>query len=92
MPVAKKPLVRLRESLMRGEAVATIFEGMAIGMEQLNVPASRFTLDFQHPDDVLEAGDLIPVITLSLRPATMADGSQDLDVSFGSQPDVPLEV
>ena len=76
MPIAPKALTRLRESLMRGEAVATIFEGMAIGMEQLNCPTSHFSLDFQHPDDVLEEGALIPVITLSLRPATMSLGSK----------------
>ncbi len=75
MPVAKEALTRLRESLMRGEAVATIFEGMAMGMEQLNCPTSHFSLDFQHPDDVPEAGTLIPVITLSLRPATVTPGS-----------------
>ncbi len=71
MPIAPESLTRLRESLMRGEAVATIFEGMAFGMEQLNCPTSHFTLDFQHPDDVLDATALIPVITLSLRPATI---------------------
>jgi len=76
MPIAPKALTRLRESLMRGEAVATIFEGMAIGMEQLNCPTSHFSLDFQHPDDVLEEAALIPVITLSLRPATMSPGSK----------------
>lgn len=72
MPIANLPLTRLRESLMRGQAVATIFEQMAFGMENLNSPTSHYTLDFQHPDDQLEAGDLIPVITLSLRPATNA--------------------
>ena len=76
MPIAPKALTRLRESFMRGEAVATIFEGMAMGMERLNCPTSHFTLDFQHPDDVLAASDLIPVITLSLRPATVAQDSR----------------
>ena len=76
MPIAPKALTRLRDSLMRGEAVATIFEGMAIGMEQLNCPTSHFSLDFQHPDDTLEESALIPVITLSLRPATVAPGSK----------------
>jgi len=75
MPIAPEALTRLRESLMRGDAVATIFENMAIGMEKLNTPTSHLSLDFQHPDDVLEADALIPVITLSLRPATMAPGS-----------------
>ena len=75
MPIAPEALTRLRESLMRGDAVATIFENMAIGMEKLNTPTSHLSLDFQHPDDVPEADALIPVITLSLRPATMAPGS-----------------
>ena len=74
MPIAKEALIRLRESLMRGEGVATIFEGMALGMETLNAPTSRLTLDFQHPDDVLDESALIPVITLSLRP--VAPGSK----------------
>lgn len=54
---------------MRGEAVATIFESMALGMDRLNAPTAHFTLDYQHPDDVLEPNHLIPVITLSLRSA-----------------------
>lgn len=76
MQIAPEALTRLRESLMRGDAVATIFESMAFGMEKINSPTSHLTLDFQHPDDVLEEGILIPVITLSLRPATMAPGSK----------------
>lgn len=80
MPIVPVALTRLRESLMRGEAVATIFENMAMGMEQINVPTSHLTLDFQHPDDVLEASDLIPVITLSLRPATVIQGATPTDV------------
>jgi hypothetical protein len=68
MKVAPAALARLRESPMKGEGVGTIFEAMAFGMEQTNTPCSMFTLDFQHPDDAVEPGQLIPVITLSLRP------------------------
>lgn len=73
MPIAQPCLTRLRESLMRGEAVATIFEHMAFGIDRLNSPTGHFTLDFQHPDDVLDSTHLVPVITLSLRPATARD-------------------
>lgn len=69
MQVAGNALARIRESPMRGEGIATIFEGMA-GSLNYGAPTAHFALDFQHPDDVLSEGDLIPVITLSLRPAT----------------------
>ncbi len=31
--------------------------------------ATEYTLGFQHPDDPVAEGDLVPVIVLALRPA-----------------------
>jgi hypothetical protein len=69
MQIHSAHLERLSKSPMRGEAVATIFEAMAAGMDVLGAPTASFSLDYQHPGDVLGENELIPVITLSLRPA-----------------------
>jgi hypothetical protein len=47
----------------------TILEQMAAGIEMLGAATSQLQLDWQQPDDELREGDLLPVVTLSLRPA-----------------------
>ena len=42
---------------------------MAAGIETLGAATSQLQLDWQRPDDELREGDLLPVVTLSLRPA-----------------------
>ena len=44
-----------------------------------NVPPN-FVIDYQHPEDKVEEGDWIPVITVSLRPAVeLADDVDQVD-------------
>lgn len=71
MPINQAALQRLRDSQMRGGGVATIFEHLAFGFEQLGAAASQVQIDYQDPADTVVEGDLIPVITLALRPATL---------------------
>jgi len=76
MQIASQALARIKESPMRGEGIATIFEAMA-GALKFGSPTAHFALDFQHPDDVLNDSDLIPVITLSLRPARVTESTHE---------------
>ena len=46
---------------------------MAAGIETLGAATSQLQLDWQRPDDEVREGDLLPVVTLSLRPAMPED-------------------
>lgn len=63
-------LKRLQEAQLRPEAIGTIFENIAKCVDQFGPAAAQLSLDYQHPDDPVSDGDLIPVIVLSVRAAT----------------------
>jgi hypothetical protein len=69
MPVHHPTFDRLRAAKISGDGLATILEQMAAGIEMLGAATSQLQLDWQQPDDELREGDLLPVVTLSLRPA-----------------------
>jgi len=69
MPVHQATFDRLRAAKISGDGLATILEQMAAGIEMLGAATSQLQLDWQQPDDELREGDLLPVVTLSLRPA-----------------------
>lgn len=51
-----------------GPALVGVFEKMAQGLLGVNAPGGMLNLNFNPPDTLPEEGDLIPVITLALRP------------------------
>jgi hypothetical protein len=69
MPIHRPTFDRLRAAKISGDGLTTILEQMAAGIEMLGAAASQLQLDWQQPDDELGEGDLLPVVTLSLRPA-----------------------
>ena len=69
MPVHQATFDRLRAAKISGDGLATILEQMAAGIEMLGAATSQLQLDWQQPGDELRDGDLLPVVTLSLRPA-----------------------
>lgn len=69
MPIHHPTFDRLRAAKIGGDGLATILEQMAAGIEVLGATTSQLQLDWQQPDDELREGDLLPVVTLSLRPA-----------------------
>ena len=71
MPIHRPTFDRLRAAKISGDGLATILEQMVTGIEMLGAAASQLQLDWQQPDDELRDGDLLPVVTLSLRPATV---------------------
>lgn len=70
MPIPQHVLQRVRSAPSSGEGLARIFEQIALTAELLGGAIGQFTLDFQRADDPVVEGDLIPVIVLTLRPAT----------------------
>jgi hypothetical protein len=69
--INKSALGRLTAGQFRPDAIGTIFETMALAAQQMGSAATEFTLGYQHPDDPVADGDLVPVIVLALRPAAM---------------------
>ena len=69
MPIHQATFDRLRTAKISGDGLATILQQMAAGTEILGAATSQLQLDWQQPDDEVREGDLLPVVTLSLRPA-----------------------
>ena len=69
MPIHGPTFDRLRAAKVSGDGLATILERMAAGIEAFGAATSQLQLDWERPDDEVREGDLLPVVTLSLRPA-----------------------
>jgi hypothetical protein len=77
MQINESALKRVSEARMDGEKIANILEMLLQQAAIANVPPN-FVLDYQHPEDEIEEGDWIPVITVSLRPAVaLENGNVD---------------
>ena len=72
MPIHQATFDRLRAAKISGDGLATILKQMVAGVEHFGAAASELQLDWQQPDDELRDGDLLPVVTLSLRPAIVS--------------------
>lgn len=73
MKISQAAQTRIRDARLSGEGLSQILEMMAKTADSLGVESAQFAFDYQSADDVVEPGDLIPVITLSLRPATIKE-------------------
>ncbi len=71
MRVQPDALARLAGSKFTAETVANIMEFMRQKADLVGAVSSGITLDFQKDEDVVTREDMIPCITLTLRPATI---------------------
>ena len=78
MPIHQATFDRLRAAKISGDGLATILQQMAAGIETLGVATSQLQLDWQQPDDEVREGDLLPVVTLSLRPAIIPPAPEEV--------------
>jgi len=69
MPIHQATFDRLRAAKISGDGLAIILQQMAAGVETLGAATSQLQLDWERPNDEVRNGDLMPVVTLSLRPA-----------------------
>lgn len=69
MQIHKPALQRVKSAPFRAEGIAQIFEHMVEAVKQFGPAAGEYVLGYQATGDPVEEGDLVPVITLSLRPA-----------------------
>lgn len=86
MQINPQAIERVRTSRPTGEGTATIFEYLLAAMVIAGDTALvSMALDYQYEGDPVQEGDLIPVITFALRPATLVktDVEPNLDVHSG---------
>lgn len=73
--INKQALERLKKATFTPQTIATLLEGLASVIEVMGSSTSQFQLDYQHQGDELEPGDMIPFVTIGLRPAVeVTDG------------------
>ena len=77
MPIHDPTFNRLRAAKISGDGLATILEQMATGIKMLGAATSKLQLDWQQPDDEVREGDLLPVVTLSLRHAIVRPAPEE---------------
>ena len=70
---APELLARLTGAKFTSETVTNVLEFMRQKAELTGAVSSALTFDFQKQEDVVTHADMIPVLTITLRPATVSD-------------------
>jgi hypothetical protein len=86
MRINPQALDRVKGSRPTGDGMATIFEHLRGALQSTGDTAVlSMSLDYQKDGDEVQEGDLIPVISFGLRPATLLkqDAEPNLDVHSG---------
>lgn len=71
MRIAPDAIARLSGSKFTAETVANVVEFMRQKADLTGAVSSALTFDFQKESDAVTQEDMIPVLTLTLRPATI---------------------
>jgi len=71
MRIHPQALERLRAAAMSGATVASTLERLVAALDAFPEAHVGLNLDYQQAADEEADGDLIPVVTISLRPATL---------------------
>ncbi len=71
MPINPQALTRLEEASFTAPVVSRFIGNLAGMLDMTGATNSQIQLDYQHADDTIAPGDLIPFITIGLRPATV---------------------
>lgn len=66
-----------------------MLEMLAVAFDQLGPTAAEIHLDWQHPDDPVEPGDVVPFIVIGVRPARVKplEETSSEGKAAASQPD-----
>ena len=74
--INKQALERLKGATFTPQTIAGLLERLASVIEITGSATSQFQLDYQHATETIEPGDMIPFITIGLRPAAeVTDGT-----------------
>jgi len=70
MKINQKALDAIRGSAISGPPLADLFEKMSAGTEAVGSPGGLMILSYIDPANLPEEGELVPTITLALKPFT----------------------
>lgn len=70
MIINQKALDTIRDSAISGPRLADLFEKMSAGTEAVGSPGGLLILSYIDPVNMPEEGELVPTITLALKPFT----------------------
>lgn len=70
MPINQHALKAIRGAALTGENLAGLFERMADSTEMVAAPAGLLILNYIDPRNLPAEGELVPTITLALKPFT----------------------
>ncbi len=71
MKINQQSLDAIRGSEITGENLANLFEKMAAGIESVDSPSGLLILSYIDPKIMPAEGELIPTLTLALKPFTL---------------------
>jgi hypothetical protein len=74
--VLPEALERLAKAELTPDRLIEVFKGLALAANAHGSEVVQLNLDYQGATDQVQEGDLIPVISLSLRPATLPGDSK----------------
>jgi TctA family transporter len=72
MPVNKSCMRKLRESKITPEAITSTLQQISDANDMFGAGSTQIVLDYQGVDTPVISGDMIPVLTLGLRPVEVA--------------------
>lgn len=70
MPINQHALKSIRSAALTGENLAGLFEKMADSVEIVASPGGLLILNYMDPQNLPAEGELVPTITLALKPFT----------------------
>lgn len=71
MAINQYALESIRSAALTGENLAGLFEKMASGVGVVDSPGGLLILNYMDPQNLPAEGELVPTITLALKPFTL---------------------
>lgn len=71
MPINQHALESIRNAALTGENLAGLFEKIANGVGVVDSPGGLLILNYMDPQNLPAEGELVPTITLALKPFTL---------------------
>ncbi len=71
MAINQHALESIRNAAITGKNFAGLFEKMASDIEIVGSPGGLFILNYMDPENLPTEGELVPTITLALKPFTL---------------------
>ncbi len=79
MPINNQILDTIRQADLSGANIAELFEQLAVSMAKTDSSAGLLILQFIRQEQLPAEGELVPTLTLALKPFTYRSNDQQQD-------------